>query len=136
MQNSVVASVVFYFKGERYAPSMLLDLDELMRRAGGLHNLHHHIAVANGIDAYSYEYEVMQAEDIHFAQPQGLAVEFLHEGEFDIEGFAASWHEQQVLQKVRPIAERCVGVTDLDAKPKLKAALIAAYRAGLEGKSE
>jgi hypothetical protein len=130
MNNQLMASVVFYFKGERHAPSMLLDLDDVMRRTGELSNLHHSIAVANGIDAYSYEYEMMLAEEIHFDQPEGLAVEFLHDGNFDIEGFAARWQELQVLQKVRPIAERCVGVTDLDSKPKLKAALIEAYLAG------
>jgi hypothetical protein len=136
MNSSVVASVIFYFKGERHAPSLLLDLDEMMRRSGGLQNLHHSIAAANSIDAYSYEYEVMLSEDIHFEQPQGLAVELLHDGGFDLEGFAEKWHEQQALQKVRPIAEQCVGVTDLDAKPKLKAALIAAYLAGKRDKGE
>lgn len=130
MNNQVMASVVFYFKGERHAPAMLIDLDELMHRAGGLDNLHHTIAVANHIDAYSYEYEMMLAEEIHFDQPQGLAVEFVRDGSFDIEGFTITWHELQVVKAVRPIAERCVGVTDLDSKPKLKAALIAAYRAG------
>ncbi len=130
MKNSVVASVVFYFKGERYAPSMVIDLDELMGRNGGMANLHHSIAVANNIDSYSYEYEMMMADDIHFEQPQGLATAFLHDGQFDMEGFSAKWHEQRLVEAVRPIAERCVGVTDLDAKPKLKAALIEAYLAG------
>lgn len=132
MKNKLMASVVFYFKGERYAPAMLLDLDELMRRAGGLGNLHHTIAVANNIDAYSYEYEMMLAEEIHFSRPEGMAAEFVADGCFDIEGFTAKWQEQQVVKAVRPIAERCVGVSDLDSKPKLKAALIAAYLAGKE----
>lgn len=130
MKNQIVASVEFYFKGERHAPSLKLDLDELMRREGGLHNLHHTIAVANNIDTYSYEYEMMMADNIHFEQPEGMAVEFLHGGQFDIEGFTAKWRERQILEAVRPIAERCVGVSDLDSKPKLKAALIEAYRAG------
>lgn len=130
MKNSIVASVVFYFKGERHAPSMVIDLDELMERNGGMNNLHHSIAVANSIDAYSYEYEMMMADDILFEQPEGMATEFLHDGHFDMDGFKTKWHEQQVVKAVRPIAERCVGITDLDAKPKLKAALIEAYLAG------
>ena len=130
MKNSIVASVVFYFKGERLAPSMVIDLDELMARNGGMNNLHHSIALANSIDAYSYEYEMMMADDILFEQPEGLAAEFLHDGQFDIERFRTRWQEQQVLEAVRPIAERCVGVSDLDGKPKLKAALIEAYLAG------
>jgi hypothetical protein len=130
MKNSVVASVVFYFKGERHAPALAIDLDELMAREGGVERLHHAIAIANRIDAYSYEYEVMQAEELFFDEPQGLAVEYCHDGEFDFEGYRARWQELQVLERVRPIAERCVGVSDLDAKPKLKAALIAAYLAG------
>ncbi len=130
MKNSIVATVVFYFKGERHSPSMVLNLDELMARDGSLDNLHHSIAVANSIDAYSYEYEMMMADDIHFEQPEGLAVEFFHDGQFDFHGFKEKWHEQQLVEAVRPIAERCVGVTDLDNKPKLKAALIEAYLAG------
>lgn len=125
-----MASVIFYFKGERHVPAMVIDLDELMHRSGALSNLHHTIAVANGIDPYSYEYEMMLAEELHFAQPEGLAAGFVDDGRFDIEGFSATWHEQQVVKAVRPIAERCVGVSDLDSKPKLKAALIAAYLAG------
>ena len=130
MKNSVVASVVFYFKGEKHAPSMVIDLDELMGRNGSLNNLHHSIAVANNIDAYSYEYEMMIADDIHFETPTGMAIKFLNDGQFDMDGFKAIWHEQQVVEAVRPIAERCVGITDLDGKPKLKAALIEAYLAG------
>jgi hypothetical protein len=130
MKNQLTASVVFYFKGERHAPTIQLDLDELMRRRGNLDNLHHTIAVANGIDPYSYEYEMLMAEEIQFEQPEGVAVEFLHDGQFDVESFKAKWQEQQVMAAVRPIAEHCIGVTDLNTKPKLKAALIAAYLAG------
>lgn len=133
MKNSVVASVEFYFKGERFAPSLEIDLDKLMLREGNIDSLHHTIAVANGISAYSYEYEMMMAEDLHFSAPTGLATEFFSDGQFDAAGFAAKWQEERVLEKVRPIAEQCVGVTDLDAKPKLKAALIAAYLAGKAG---
>ena len=136
MQNSVVASVIFYFKGERHAPSLTIDLDELMAKAGGIERLHHAIAIANRIDAYSYEYEMMQAEELHYDQPQGLARGYCHDGQFDFAGYRAHWQERQVLEKVRPIAEQCVGVTDLDAKPKLKAALIAAYIAGMGEKRE
>jgi hypothetical protein len=130
MDNSVVASVEFYFKGECYTPSLEIDLDKVMRQQGTINRLHHSIAVANGIDAYSYEYEVMMAEEVRFSAPRGLAVEFFHNGEFDIAGYSAKWQELQVLEKVRPIAERCVGVSELDGKPKLKAALIEAYLAG------
>ena len=130
MKNSVVASVEFCFKGESYAPSLPVDLDKVMRNQGELDRLHHSIAVANGISAYSYEYEMMLAEDISFSEPTGMACEFFHDGVFDLDGFSARWEEESILEKVRPIAEQCVGVTDLDAKPKLKASLIAAYRAG------
>lgn len=130
MKSSIVASVEFYFKGERYAPSLQIDLDKLMHNQGSLEQLHHAIAIANGIGIYSYEYEMMQAEEIHFDQPEGLARDYFQDGIFDSTGFATRWHEEQVVEKVRPIAEQCVGVTDLDSKPKLKAALIAAYLAG------
>ncbi len=130
MKNSVVASVEFYFKGERYAPSLQIDLDKLMQQEGAIERLHHTIAVANAIDAYSYEYEMMMAEDIHFDKATGLAAECMHGGQFDIEAFKVKWQELQVVEKVRPIAEQYVGVSDLDAKPKLKAALVAAYLAG------
>ena len=46
MKNSVVASVEFYFKGERFAPSLEIDLDRLMQQEGGVERLHQAIAMA------------------------------------------------------------------------------------------
>ena len=132
MKNSVIARVEFYFKGEKYTPSLEIDLDELMSRNGSLNNLHHSIATANNIDAYSYEYEMMLAEEISFEQAEGMVAEFIVDGQLDLDSFGVKWSEIQVLEKVRTIAERCVGVKDLETKPKLKAALITAYLAGME----
>jgi hypothetical protein len=130
MKNSVVATVGFDFKGEHHAPSLQIDLDKVMQNEGELDRLHHTIAVANAINASSYDSDMMMAADLHFDKPTGMATSCFHDGEFDIEEFKTKWQEQQVLEKVRPIAERCVGVSDLDGKPKLKAALIEAYLAG------
>jgi hypothetical protein len=135
MKNSVVASIEFYFKGEKYTPSMTVDLDFMMTAHGAISDLHASIATHNGIDTYSYLYEVMESETIHYDQPSGLAADYTQDGVFDVEGFARAWQEQKVLAAVAPIAGRCMAVDDLERQPQLKQALIEAYQAGLAARS-
>jgi hypothetical protein len=130
MKNSVVATVEFYFKGEKYSPSMTLDLDALMEMHGTIPPLHATIARQNGIDTYSYLYEVMESEEIHYDHAEGMAAEFITEGVLDVEGLARQWRFNQVVQVIEPIARRCMGIDDLEQQPELKQALVEAYEAG------
>ena len=45
------------------------------------------IAKASNHELYSYEYEMMQAEDIVFSDAEGLVAEFIMDGILDIQSF-------------------------------------------------
>ena len=64
MINQITATIEFSFKGETHRPSVELDLDQLMQQYGTIPPLHRMLAALHNIDSYSYEYEMLEAEDI------------------------------------------------------------------------
>ncbi|HEX5338170.1 MAG TPA: hypothetical protein VFW53_07005 [Gallionella sp.] len=132
MVNSIDAHIEFCFKGETHTLSSTLDLDRMLEKYIEPPSLHHVLAVEHGINTYSYLYEVMEVEEIEFDNPKGLAVQFLHDGEFDLEGFAAQRGDSQMLDSLQAIALREMGIENFEQHPKLKSALIQAYQLGME----
>ena len=130
MKNTIDAKVSFSFKGEEYHPSMTIDLDEVMKTSEGLPNLYSVLARKNDIDTYSYLYEVMEASDIIFENPVGLAEQCLSGHEFDINKFESLWRNHLQLSKLREIAKKHMGLDDPDQQAGLMAALMEAYQAG------
>lgn len=130
MKNSLVASVEFYFKGEKYTPSARIDLDRMMETSGGLPSLYALIARENGIDPYSYQYEVMQVEEIRYSEVEGFVADYIHDGVLDEPGFVDRWQEEKVLDDLGAIARSCLGVEELSQQPGLERALREAYRLG------
>jgi len=125
--NTIRARLAFSFKAEAYELDATIDLD---RHVGEEPNFHLLLARTGGIDPYSYLYEVMESHEIVFSEATGVALQSCHDGCFDWSRFERDWREEQDLQVVREIAERTLGVRDLDGRSDLKAALLAAYRAG------
>ncbi|MBU0688870.1 MAG: hypothetical protein KJ850_02515 [Gammaproteobacteria bacterium] len=135
MANTIDAFIEFSFKGENYEFHSTLDLDQQLERHMSLESMHHVMAVEHCIDTYSYLFEVMQMADIHFDNPQGRAADYLHDGEFDFEAYAAENETVAQLAPLQAIALREMGVEDLEQQPQLKQALLRAYRLGLEQNS-
>lgn len=132
MQNTVDAHIEFSFKGETHSLSSTLDLDRIRDKYLTPPSLHHVLAVEHGISTHSFLYEVMQEEEILFDNAQGRAAEFLHDGAFDFEGYAAQRGESELLDSLQAIALREMGIENLDQHPQLKRALIQAYQLGME----
>ena len=130
-KNTIRARVEFSYRGEHHTPSATLDLDSMMAGAGKIGGMHRVLAQLNGIDTYSYLYEVMEGYEIQFDEATGVAAECLRDGEFNIVRFEARWREELALSRLREIAERHLEVTDLDQRPALKEALLEAFRAGM-----
>jgi len=130
MKNSIDAHVEFSFKGESYAPFATIILDELLEHHGAIPPLHAILAEKHGIDTYSYLYEVMEQAEIVFDNAQGLATEFLINGIFDAEAFAARWQENRILCRLQAIAASELGIDQLEQHQALQNALLQAYRAG------
>lgn len=130
MNNHFTVTIEFSYKGENFEYQAGIDLDECMERLHAIPDLHDLIARQHGIDAYSYQYEVLSSEELHFSAVTGFAAEFIHDGEFDAEGFAMRWRKERISMIAAEIARRVMGVADLASQPALKQALQEAYRAG------
>lgn len=130
MKNIVTASVEFYFKGVKFSPSLTIELDPYMQSSGRIPVLYPFIATENNIDHYSYEYEMMQAENIKFNQAEGLVADYVVNGVLDIEAFELAWNEQQILTTIQQIVERHGLTYAVQQHPDFEKTLIEAYKSG------
>jgi len=130
MSNHITASVEFYFKGEKITSSIELDIDPHMHATGQLPDLYPLLAQAINLGFYSYEYEMMQAEAILYNNAKGLIAEHVEDGLFDFDSFEAAWVEVQTLDKLQKIARNDLSINDLQQHPKIKNALLNAYKLG------
>ena len=130
MTNKFTAKVEFYFKGEHYTPTAVLDLDESMEKYGALPSLHQLLARLHNIDSYSYEYEMMEAEDIQFTNAEGWVTAFVVNDQFDQSGFEQQWHEYDQLNKLAPIIMEQLKIDDIHQHPELKKVILTAYQYG------
>lgn len=135
MPSTIRAQLSFSFKAETHELAVAIDLDRLLADSVAEPDFHHLLALANGIDPYSYLYEALESYDIEFSEPTGLAVEYCDAGHFDWPGFAEHWRAAADLRAIRTIAAGILGAGALDGQPALEAALLAAYRAGKAAQS-
>lgn len=135
MPSTIRARLSFSFKAETHELEAAIDLDRLLADSGAAPDFHRLLALANGIDPYSYLYEALESYDIEFAEPTGLAVEYCDAGHFDWPGFAERWRAAADLRAIRTIARDILGEGALNGQPALEVALLAAYRAGKAAQS-
>jgi len=128
--NTVRARLAFSFKGETYELDSVIDLDRRGGESGEAPDFHQLLAKAAGIDPYSYLHEVLESHEIAFSDATGVAARSCRDGGFDWAQFEQYRREEQDWPAVRAIAERVLATRDWEAAPDLKAALLAAYRAG------
>ncbi len=136
MKNTIQASLEFDFRGERFSPSITVDLDTVMIREGHLDKLYDMLAASISLDAYSYEYDVMIMEEITFSEPTGIAFEFTCNGRFNFDGFLKKWTRQQIIDSIQPIAEKHLNISDTSKHNDIEAALIESYQAGQKNPSK
>lgn len=130
MNNSITVSLEFYFKGVKHTPSMVLDLNTHIKNKSDTHSLYALLAKSNNIDLYSYEYEMMLPEDFIFSDASGLASTFLEGGKFDFAAFEQALHDESLTEIISTIASDYLSVDDICSQPKLKAALLEAFKLG------
>ncbi len=132
MSNHITASVEFYFKGEKVVSSIEIDIDSHMQANGQLPELYPLLAQAINLGFYSYEYEMMQAEEVLFSNAKGLITEHVSEDSLNFDSFKTAWTENQVIEKLQEIAKQDLSIDDLQQQPELKKALLQAYQLGIK----
>lgn len=132
MSNRVTISAEFSFKGQQLTPTCELDLDDIVSEDGQLPDLYMLLANNNNIGLYSYEYEMLQSEPVIFSNAQGIIRDFIHDGELDVAGFEKAWKEQRIYSRLQAIANRQLGIDDLQQNPSIAQALLDAYQLGKE----
>ncbi len=130
--NTLRVHLEFSFKGEDHFLETTVDLDQCLAQSSEMPSFHHLLAQASNIDTYSYLYEVLESHDIAFDQPRGLATACCTDGVFDWPGFVQQSRDQSDLQALRVLAAQTLDMHEFDTRPELRAALLAAYRAGRE----
>lgn len=128
--NQVTARIEFFFKGEKFTPSAQLNIDKLLQTTDKLPVIHDFLAKENGIDCYSYEYEVMLLENIKYEDPQGIISNFIDNGELDIQAFESKWKELKIWNSLQKIAQNHLNIEVLEQQHGLKEALLEAYQLG------
>jgi len=127
---TVIASISFDFRGQRFEPSITVDLHVMMLKKQPLNYLYTPLAASIGLDAYRHEYDVMVLEEIAFSEPTGLACDFITDGELDFDAFSAAWQQQQIISIIQPIAEQHLNISNLIQHDDIRNALIESYQAG------
>ena len=130
MNDSIDAIVEFSFKGEDYHYNTCLDLGLLLQRHDAMPSIHDILAKQHNIDTYSYLYEIMQGAEIEFSNPQGLATDYLTDGEFNLPAFEKNWQNAKTCVLLRSIASRELGIDDLTQHHSIQRALVEAYNLG------
>lgn len=137
IQHSIEVSVKFSYQGKDYAPSLQVNLEQLLEKSSQLPSFYLLIAQANNIDTYSYLYEVMEQSHIIFTKPQGLASDFTHDNQFNSEDFCCAFAQLKLENKLQHIVNTEMaglkyGVDlDLTENKPLKNALLKAYQLGI-----
>ncbi len=130
MNSKLTATIRFCFKGQTHEPSIEITLVEYMKNPENYPDICMMIARANNFDMYSYEYEMMQAENITFSDASGLVASFINDGALDFSAFELAWQEKNILNQIQGIAKNILSIDDLDQQPEIKQALISAYKSG------
>jgi hypothetical protein len=130
MKNIITAAIKFSFKGKNLSPSITIELDSYLANGCNFPNICQLIAKHNNFDLYSYEYEMMQAQEIIYSNAQGLISEFISDGVLNMSAFETAWNENNALEKLLIIAKQHMDITDLNQHTGLKKALLEAFALG------
>lgn len=130
MKNIVTISIQFYYKGEQHSPSVTIEMDELILATNNLSHFYPLLAKENNYDMYSYEFEMMQAEPLHFSNAEGLIADFISDNALDTDAFIAAWKKDLAIIQLSDIAEKTMNINNLKEHPELTDALLQAFELG------
>ncbi len=130
MAEQVTVHAEFDYRGKTHQVSAVIALDVLLQSGEYDFNVLGVLAAANGIDPYSYEFEVMQQAELRYDDAQGLAAKFVQAGQFDVLGYAAARHRQGCEAQLLRLAQPALGLCGEPQRETVLAALRQAFVLG------
>ena len=127
--NKVKVSAPFDYQGQQYAPYIHIDLNLFIEQDNFSALLKQRIATENKIDAYSYQYEILEQALLIFEQAEGLIAQYIQNKQLNYHEFKAAYQEQKITEIISKIALKHLDIDDLEQQPKIKQALFEAYTA-------
>ncbi|MGM0540802.1 MAG: hypothetical protein ACQEQR_00005 [Pseudomonadota bacterium] len=112
MANTITATITFDYQGQCFEPSVQFDLDDWVRRSNGeMPDFVSAIAGASDFSGRSHEVEAMEAADVVFSKPTGMADRFYNFAtkEFDLIGFRKTWLRNVYFSQLNQINQRHLG---------------------------
>ena len=106
MANTITATIPFDYQGQHFEPCVQFDLDDWVRRSNGeMPDFVSAIAGASGFGGRSHEVETMEAADVIFSNPTGMADRFYNFSTkaFDFTGFRKIWLKNVYFSQLNQI---------------------------------
>ncbi len=121
MANTITATTTFDYQGQHFEPSVQFDLDDWVRRSDGeMPDFVSAIAGASDFGGRSHEVEAMEAADVVFSKPTGMADRFYNFAtkEFDFTGFRKNWLKNVYFSQLNQISQRHLGGALIEDSPQ------------------
>ena len=121
MANTITATIKFDYQGQEFAPSVIFDLDDWVKRSDGrMPDFVSAIAGASDFGGRSHEVEAMEAADVEFSNPTGMSDRFydFSTREFDFNGFRKTWLKNVYFSQLNQIHQHHLGSPLVEDSPQ------------------
>lgn len=121
MANTITATIPFDYQGQHFEPSVQFDLDDWVKKSNGeIPDFTSAVAGASGFGGRSHEVEAMEAAEVLFSNPTGMADRFYNFAtkEFDFSGFRKTWLKNVYFSQLNQINQRHLGEALIEDSPQ------------------
>ncbi|MDA3807577.1 MAG: hypothetical protein PF440_06665 [Thiomicrorhabdus sp.] len=121
MANTITATIPFDYQGQHFEPKVQFDLDAWVKNSNGeIPDFTSAVAGASGFGGRSHEVEAMEAADVQFSDPNGMADRFYNfeTKEFDFTGFRKTWLKNVYFSQLNQISQRHLGEALTEDSPQ------------------
>lgn len=107
MTNEITVQMLFHFKGEQYDYTADIKLPlHLGNMTEFYYSLPRRIAERNGVDTYSYMFDMMESSPIEVISAKGYVARFVENGAISMDEFVAACQEVTPEKLLQDIAEK------------------------------
>jgi hypothetical protein len=121
MANTITVTISFDYQGRHFEPSVVFDLDDWVKRSDGeMPDFVSAIAGGSDFGGHSHEVEAMEAADVLFSNPTGMADRFYNfaTNEFNFTDFRKTWLKNVYFSQLNQINQRHLDVALVEDSPQ------------------